>query len=158
MGKKKQPHYRIVVADSRSPRDGRFVERLGYYNPLTHPARLRIDLERVDYWLSEGAITSNTVGNLVDKARAGGDKTVMLVDGSVEGANGKTAKAAQPTASEDSSADATANEPTSEEVAEPKSEASPDDKKEDPTADTDSDDTGAAEVDSGEADVTESAK
>ena len=44
MGKKKQPHYRIVVADSRSPRDGRFVENLGYYNPIPEPALLRVDL------------------------------------------------------------------------------------------------------------------
>ncbi|MXV96416.1 MAG: 30S ribosomal protein S16 [Gemmatimonadetes bacterium] len=79
MGKKKQPHYRIVVADSRSPRDGRFVENLGYYNPIPDPALLRVDLERVDYWLGEGAITSPTVGNLVTKARSGGDESVALV-------------------------------------------------------------------------------
>lgn len=79
MGKKKQPHYRIVVADSRSPRDGRFVENLGYYNPIPDPALLRVDLERVDYWLGEGAITSPTVGNLVTKARAGGDESVAIV-------------------------------------------------------------------------------
>lgn len=78
MGKKKQPHYRIVVADSRSPRDGRFVEILGYYSPITQPARLRVDLERVDYWLGEGAIASRTVGNLVAKARVGGDDKVAL--------------------------------------------------------------------------------
>lgn len=79
MGKKKQPHYRIVVADSRSPRDGRFVENVGYYNPLSHPARLKVDLDRVDYWLGEGAIVSPTVGSLVSKARNGGDDKVALV-------------------------------------------------------------------------------
>ena len=79
MGKKKQPHYRIVVADSRSPRDGRFVENLGFYNPIPDPAHLRLDLGRVDYWLGEGAIASRTVGNLVTRARAGGDETVSLV-------------------------------------------------------------------------------
>ncbi len=79
MGKKKQPHYRIVVADSRAPRDGRFVENLGYYNPITHPAQLKVDLERVDYWLGEGAIASRTVGNLLSRARAGGDAKVALV-------------------------------------------------------------------------------
>lgn len=78
MGKKKQPHYRIVVADTQSPRDGRFVESLGYYKPLTSPARLVVDLDRVDYWLSEGATPSNTVANLVTKARSGGDDTVSL--------------------------------------------------------------------------------
>ena len=79
MGKKKQPHYRIVVADSRSPRDGRFVENVGYYNPLSHPAQLKVDLDRVDYWLGEGAIVSPTVGSLVSKARTGGDDKVALV-------------------------------------------------------------------------------
>ena len=79
MGKKKQPQYRIVVADSRAPRDGRFVENLGYYNPIPDPAQLRVDLDRVDYWLGEGAIASRTVGNLVTKARAGGDDAVALV-------------------------------------------------------------------------------
>jgi len=78
MGKKHQPHYRIVVADSRSPRDGRFVENLGYYNPLPDPARLSVDLERVDYWVGEGAVVSHTVASLVAKARAGGDKKVAL--------------------------------------------------------------------------------
>ena len=78
MGKKKQPHYRIVVADSRAPRDGRFVENLGYYNPVPNPARLAVDLTRVDYWLGVGAIASPTVGNLVSKARSGGDDTVAL--------------------------------------------------------------------------------
>lgn len=84
MGKKKQPHYRIVVADSRSPRDGRFVEILGYYNPITRPARLRVDLNRVDYWLGEGAIASPTVSSLVAKARIGGDGKVALAGAETE--------------------------------------------------------------------------
>ena len=78
MGKKKQAHYRIVVADSRSPRDGRFVEKLGYYDPIPHPARISVDLERVDYWLGEGAEPSPTVASLLSKARAGGDDKVAL--------------------------------------------------------------------------------
>lgn len=78
MGRKKQPHYRVVVADSHSPRDGRFVENLGYYKPLAHPARLVLDLERVDYWLSEGADPSATMKSLIAKARAGGDETVAI--------------------------------------------------------------------------------
>ena len=78
MGKKKQAKYRIVVADSRSPRDGRFVENLGFYDPIPHPARLSVDLERVDYWLDEGAQASPTVASLVSKARAGGDAKVAL--------------------------------------------------------------------------------
>ncbi len=78
MGRKKQPHYRIVVVDSASPRDGRFVETIGYYKPLSHPARLVIDLERVDHWLGEGADPSNTVKSLISKARRGGDSKVAL--------------------------------------------------------------------------------
>ena len=78
MGRKKQPHYRIVVADTDAPRDGRFVESLGYYKPLTHPARLVLDLERVEYWEQQGAQPSNTVANLVKRARAGGGDWVAL--------------------------------------------------------------------------------
>ncbi len=78
MGRKKQPHYRIVVADSRSPRDGRFVESIGYYKPLTRPARIVLDLERVDFWIGKGAQPSNTVRTLVNKARKGGDDTVAV--------------------------------------------------------------------------------
>lgn len=78
MGRKKQAHYRIVVADSASPRDGRFVETLGYYKPLSDPARLIVDLERVDHWLGEGASPSGTVKSLISKARAGGDSTVAV--------------------------------------------------------------------------------
>ncbi|MYA64547.1 MAG: 30S ribosomal protein S16, partial [Gemmatimonadetes bacterium] len=102
MGKKKQPHYRIVVTDSRAPRDGRFVENLGYYNPIKHPAMLSVDLGRVEYWVGQGAIVSPTVRSLVSKARAGGDDTVALVgaladaDASAEAAaaNGASAQAA----------------------------------------------------------------
>ena len=103
MGKKKQPHYRIVVADSRSPRDGRFVENLGFYNPITHPAQLRVDLERVDYWLGEGAIASHTVGNLVTRARAGGDEKVALV-----GDGEQTAVVAEPVVDDGAAAEAEA--------------------------------------------------
>ena len=78
MGRKKKPHYRVVVADSTSPRDGRFVETLGYYKPLANPARLVIDLERVDHWLGEGASPSGTVKSLIAKARRGGDEIVAV--------------------------------------------------------------------------------
>lgn len=78
MGRKKQPHYRVVVADSRAPRDGRFVESLGYYKPLSHPARLVLDLERVDYWIGEGASPSHTVRTLISKAREGGDDLIAI--------------------------------------------------------------------------------
>ncbi|HKJ03042.1 MAG TPA: 30S ribosomal protein S16, partial [Longimicrobiales bacterium] len=78
MGRKKQPHYRVVVADSLSPRDGRFVENLGYYKPLTKPARLVLDMERVDHWLGQGAEPSGTVKSLITKARRGGDAKVAV--------------------------------------------------------------------------------
>jgi small subunit ribosomal protein S16 len=78
MGRKKQPHYRIVVTDGASPRDGRFVETLGYYKPLSDPARLVVDMNRVDHWLGEGASPSGTVKSLISKARRGGDGKVAV--------------------------------------------------------------------------------
>ncbi len=78
MGRKKQPHYRVVVADTDSPRDGRFVESLGYYKPSSHPARLVLDMERVAYWEGKGAVPTETVVSLLKKARKGGDATIAL--------------------------------------------------------------------------------
>lgn len=78
MGRKKQPHYRVVVADSRAPRDGRIVENLGYYRPKATPARLVLDLERVDYWIGHGAKPSETVSSLVRRARQGGGPELAL--------------------------------------------------------------------------------
>lgn len=71
MGRKKRPFYRIVAADQRSPRDGRFIEILGHYNPMTEPAELRVDLDRVDHWIGRGAQPTDTVASLIKKARAG---------------------------------------------------------------------------------------
>jgi len=68
-GAKKNPFYRVVVADSRSPRDGRFIEHVGIYDPKRQPAEFRFDLERVDYWLSHGATPSDTVAQLITRAR-----------------------------------------------------------------------------------------
>ncbi len=65
MGKKKQPFYRIVVADSRAPRDGRSIEKLGHYNPITEPAELVINEERLFHWMDEGATPSDTVFSLL---------------------------------------------------------------------------------------------
>ena len=115
MGKKKQPHYRIVVADSRSPRDGRFVENLGYYSPISSPARLLIDLDRVDHWLGEGAIVSPTVGSLVTKARSGGDDRVAMVG--AEPAAVAVAEAEEPAASEPVETEPVETEPAETEVA-----------------------------------------
>jgi len=67
MGAKKQPHYRVVVADSRSPRDGRFIETIGYYNPRTEPPTVRIDEVRAVYWLERGAQPTEAVARLLTK-------------------------------------------------------------------------------------------
>jgi len=64
-GAKKRPFYRIVVADSESPRDGKFLENVGTYNPLTDPAKVVLELERIKYWIDQGAIPTNTVKNLL---------------------------------------------------------------------------------------------
>ena len=84
MGRKKQPHYRVVVADSRAPRDGAIVENLGYYRPKSTPARLVLDLTRVDYWLERGAEPSDTVSSLVRRARQGGGPELALGEPDVE--------------------------------------------------------------------------
>ena len=70
MGAKKNPYYRVVVADSRSPRDGRFIEELGTYDPIAEPAQIKIDLERAKYWISNGAQPTDTVKALLKKAEA----------------------------------------------------------------------------------------
>ena len=67
MGAKKAPFYRIVVADSRYPRDGRFIEEIGYYNPLTNPAEVKVDAEKVQKWISNGAQPTDTVKSLLKK-------------------------------------------------------------------------------------------
>ena len=65
MGKKKSPFYRIVVADSRSPRDGRFIEEIGTYNPMTDPAQVNIDAEKAAEWIKKGAQPTDTVRALL---------------------------------------------------------------------------------------------
>ncbi len=67
MGAKKRPFYRLVVADARSPRDGRFIEQLGIYDPLTSPATIRIDGEKVHAWLSKGAQPSDAARSLLQR-------------------------------------------------------------------------------------------
>ncbi|QUH26259.1 30S ribosomal protein S16 [Serpentinicella alkaliphila] len=67
MGQKKKPFYRIVVADARSPRDGRFIEEIGFYNPVSQPKEVRIDSEKATKWLSNGAQPTDTVKDLFKK-------------------------------------------------------------------------------------------
>ena len=68
MGMKKMPFYRVVVADERSPRDGRFIEEIGYYNPMTEPATIKIDAEKAQTWLKNGAQPTDTARTLLKKS------------------------------------------------------------------------------------------
>ncbi len=67
MGAKKRPFYRIVVADSRFPRDGRFIEEIGYYNPIENPAVVKVNKELAKKWLSNGAAPTDTVRDILSK-------------------------------------------------------------------------------------------
>jgi small subunit ribosomal protein S16 len=68
-GTRKRPFYRIVAADSRKARDGRIIEQIGFFNPMIEPNELKLDLERVDYWIGTGAQPSDIVSNLIKRAR-----------------------------------------------------------------------------------------
>lgn len=68
IGAKKAPFYRVIVADSRSPRDGRFIEEIGCYNPLTEPAEIKIDAEKAKKWIANGAQPTETVKSLLKKS------------------------------------------------------------------------------------------
>ena len=70
MGAKKAPYYRIVVADSRSPRDGRFIEEIGVYDPMAEGEKIKVDMERAKYWISNGAQPTDTVRGLLKKIEA----------------------------------------------------------------------------------------
>ena len=70
MGMKKHPFYRIIVADERSHRDGRFIEEIGYYDPMKEPADIKVDNEKAQQWIKNGAQPTDTVKNLLKKAGA----------------------------------------------------------------------------------------
>jgi len=70
MGAKKAPYYRIVVADSRNPRDGRFIEEIGLYDPMADGEKIKVDMERAKYWISNGAQPTDTVRGLLNKLEA----------------------------------------------------------------------------------------
>ena len=70
MGMKKHPFYRIVVADGRSPRDGRFIEEIGYYDPMKNPAEIKVDNEKALAWMKSGAQPTETVRVLLKKSKA----------------------------------------------------------------------------------------
>ncbi|HEX4993924.1 MAG TPA: 30S ribosomal protein S16 [Methylomirabilota bacterium] len=69
-GTTRKPAYRVVVADSRAARDGKFIEVIGHYNPLTEPPTIKIEVEKAQAWIAKGAQPSNTVKNLLARARA----------------------------------------------------------------------------------------
>lgn len=71
LGKKKAPFYRVVVADARSPRDGRFIDEIGYYDPKTNPATIKIDAEKAEKWVKNGAQPTDTVRALLKKSGLG---------------------------------------------------------------------------------------
>ena len=68
-GAKKRPYYRVVVADSRAPRDGKFIEEVGRYNPCVDPSMIKLDMEKIDKWLANGAQPTDTVVCLIETAR-----------------------------------------------------------------------------------------
>lgn len=68
-GAKKRPYYRVIVADSRCPRDGKFIDEVGRYNPCTDPAMIKLDMEKVDQWIANGAQPTDTVARLIKIAR-----------------------------------------------------------------------------------------
>ena len=80
MGSKKNPIWRVVVADQRSPRDGRFIETIGHYNPQTEPSTIRIDEERLQHWLARGAQPSGSVKQLVKAYSKSGGAAAAVAD------------------------------------------------------------------------------
>lgn len=93
-GAKKRPFYRVVVADGRMPRDGRYIELVGRYNPVSNPKLIDIDLERVDAWIAQGAQPTNAVSHLIAIAR--GEKPAPNKDGKLsKKAAAKAAEAAE---------------------------------------------------------------
>jgi len=73
MGRKRRPFYRVVAADVRAKRDGRHLEVLGTYNPMTNPSSVNLKMDRIDYWLSNGAQPSDKVASLIKQSRTGAE-------------------------------------------------------------------------------------
>ena len=119
-GAKKAPFYRVVAADSRAPRDGRFIEILGRYNPRTQPSTVEIDLAKVDVWLAKGATPSETAGKLIAIAR--GEKTAPEVGKTV---SKKAAAKAEAEVKAKADAKAAAESAKAEAAAKPAEEAAP---------------------------------
>jgi small subunit ribosomal protein S16 len=127
VGAKKQPSYRVVVADSESPRDGRFIETIGFYNPRTDPPTVEIEAERALHWLQHGAQPSEAVARMLrnlgimDKLarlKAGADMETLLAELAEEKAAAEKKRMEQKAALEKEAAEAEEAEPPEEEVAE----------------------------------------
>lgn len=120
VGKRKQPHYRVVVADSHSPRDGRFIEIIGQYNPLTEPSGIQLDTDKTLEWLRKGAQPSGSVVALLKRT---GIWTTFVAD---KGPAPKKVKKHKVTAANKAKADAAAAEKAAaEQAAAPPAEPSP---------------------------------
>ena len=120
-GKKNTPVYRVVVADGRSPRDGRIIEEIGTYDPLLKNNNFTLNLDRVDYWLGVGAQVSDTVNSFIKKARKG---PVEAAD-EESAAEAVEAPAETEAAPEAAAEVAEAEEPAAEEATEPEAPAAP---------------------------------
>ncbi len=129
-GAKKNPFFRIVAADKRKPRDGRFIENLGTYNPVTDPPELRINEERVDYWMQQGAQPSDTVRSLIRKLKNGEFGVNLAEEGADAAARAAKAEArrkAKEEARKKAAEEAEANREEAEEEAKAEEEEAADD-------------------------------
>jgi small subunit ribosomal protein S16 len=125
VGSKKNPIWRVVVADQRSPRDGRFIETIGHYNPQTDPSTIRIDAERLDHWLARGAQATNTVKQLMKAQTKAGGPTPLDAPAATAVADAPEPEAAPEEPAAEAEADAPEAEAPAEEAApeEPAAEA-----------------------------------
>jgi len=159
-GAKKQPSYRVVVTDSRSPRDGKFIEIIGHYNPRTEPPTVEVDAERALYWLSVGAQPSEAVKRMLDKmgilaqvpAVRKGDKSLDEILEELELAKAAEAalkaeeKAPEPEAEEEEEAEEGSEDSADIEETEPADAEEPPDEEMDEAEESDEEDAEAEEV------------
>jgi small subunit ribosomal protein S16 len=128
MGAIRQPHYRIVVADARAPRDGAFIESLGHYNPLTNPATIQVDVAKYEEWKKKGAQPTDAVASLVkqfNRAARAAEGTEATADQRTRTASGKRRTAAPAPAAPAAAAEAATEAPAEAPVAEAASAEAP---------------------------------